>query len=270
MSQRDELSEFDDDAVRDASAAAPVEAPKPEVEAPKPAPDTKGPIFNLPNGVLPDPQTGPEAPVIEEPKIEEPKPAPAAGSAQERIAELTRERNDERRRNDEFIRSMLRGDTQANPAMPKLEPIDIEPETRAAVEQVIRETVEPLNPLLAEAAERSNVAQCELLMPGFAQLWPDVKAEFAKMPVDEQPKWDTQAGAISIAHKLKERNTASQALANRAHNEAQPNPTVGQNQRRKLTEADIINMTDEQFNVFVEAQKGRGEGDPNYVDPLVR
>ena len=264
---RDELSEFDDAGALDAGNQPAPQNP-PATELAKPEADTKVPIFNLPEGVLPEKLD--EAPPPAETKPEPVTPPAQTDSVQERIAELTRERNEERKRNDELMRAILRGEVPGRTQEPKVEPIEIEPETRAAVEQVVKETVKPLDPLLAEAEERKNVQECEGLMKGFSDLWPEVKAAFAEMPPEQQVRFDNQAGAIAIAHQIKARKDAAAAMPNRAHSETKPNQTTGPTQRPRLSSTDVWGMSDEQFEKFVRAQTGRGEADLNYVDPLVQ
>lgn len=229
----------------------------------------------LQNESQPEAPTGPEptfvdwdepADTAEAPVAEETPAPPAAPEAPkaipyDRFAEVASDRDRLREQNDHLMRLALRD--QATPPAPPRGPVgsDIDPDVRALIEPIIDARLQGLEPLLAEREREIQLDQAEELMPGFrAQWWDKVQAEYAKLPESAKPHFNHPVGAVALAGIIRDREesekrVSKEPLKKRAHSEAVPNPP---RKAPTLSPNDIERMSSEEFNRFVEAQKGNG------------
>ena len=226
--------------------------------------------------------------------VTEPAPEPEPTAVDQRISELSDRLREERRRNDELMRHVLDGQSAAPEPTPEPLP-DPDPDVAALVAPVVAPEIQKLRDEFAKeregmqdviAAHQQNqmLENLQSVIPDEAKvnardLWPEIQEEFRGLPEDMQRQYDNWGGVEALANrvlvkmgKVKRAEENRQAknletLSQRTHVEGESKAPLKQ---AEITPGDIMKMTDEEVEAYIESQQGgRPEGPPG-IHPLIQ
>lgn len=215
----------------------------------------------------------------DEPEPEEPKTEPERMIPYSRFEEEVQARRRLEARMDDLMRVALSRPQEAPSGEQESTSPDLDPDVVAMVKPIVEREMEPLKEVREERELAKKLELGESQMEGFRELWPDVQKEFQALPQELQAEFDTLGGALELARRVKARREAAAAptpeereserlekLERRAHSESTPNSRPST--RRRISAADIMDMSAEDFEKFKAAQLARPGGYD--VDPLIR
>lgn len=196
---------------------------------------------------------------------------PPKAVAYERFKDVTDRLRQQEARVDELMRIILSARTA--PAGGEDGAPSIDPDVKASVKPILDERLGEYDEVLRAHRHEQSMAQLEELSPGIGKMWPQIKAEFNKLPASVQPHFDNMGGAVALREKIEKRAaakaTADASSRRRAHTEAAP-ATGGQG-GRQVSAQDVKKMTRAEFESFTESLRNqrRGRADDEY-DSLIR